>query len=157
MAKQRLTDRGAGVVLTLSDLVHVVDVDDPTDHPLGTSKKYSLAQIQTLIGSGVQPFINLVDGTTVSWDINSSNSAIVTLSGTPRTLAITNHANGVFGLIKVIQDGAGGRTLTLPANSKTVDGGGGALALSSGPGDIDILTFVYDGTDFLWNVGRNYT
>ena len=35
----KLTDKSAIVTLSLSDLIHVVDVDDTTSDPLGTSKK----------------------------------------------------------------------------------------------------------------------
>lgn len=155
MALERLTDKTAGTVLELTDLFHGVDVSDTTSHPQGTSKKYTIQQIIDLAGGGVDPFITLVDATTVNWNLNSGKTAVVTLGGN-RTLAITNQTNGMFGLLKVIQSG-GSNTLILPANSKTVDGGGGALALSSGAGDIDILTFVYDGTNFLWNIGRDYS
>ena len=119
----------------------------------GVSVADAGAKTVVTIGSGA--FETLVDATTVNWDLDDGKTAVVTLGGN-RTLAITNQANGMFGLLKVIQSG-GSNTLLLPANSKVVDGGGGVIALSSGAGDIDILTFVYDGTDFLWNIGRDYS
>jgi len=48
----KVTGRPSGTVLTLSDLVHVVDVDDLTSGPLGTSKKYTIGQIVALAGGG---------------------------------------------------------------------------------------------------------
>lgn len=48
----KLTDKSAIVTLSLSDLIHVVDVDDLTSDPLGTSKKASISQIVALAGGG---------------------------------------------------------------------------------------------------------
>ncbi len=47
----KLTDKSAIVTLSLSDLIHVVDVDDLTSDPLGTSKKASIRQIVELAGN----------------------------------------------------------------------------------------------------------
>ena len=47
------------------------------------------------------------------------------------------------------QDGTGGRTAPTQINSttiKTVDGGG--LTLSTGANDVDIVTVVFDGTNY---------
>ncbi len=49
--------------------------------------------------------------------------------------------------IRFTQDGTGGRTLTLTGIKRSQ----GVLALSSTPGAIDIITFMYDGTN--WYAG----
>lgn len=46
----KLTDKSAIVTLTINDLIHVVDVDDLTGNPLGTSKKASMSQVIALAG-----------------------------------------------------------------------------------------------------------
>ena len=99
-------------------------------------------------------FTVLVDGTPISWDMaTDSYNAVITLVGN-RTLLISNMANGMSGCLVVIQDGTGGRTLALPANSKTL--GGVALTLTSVASSRDVLTWFYDGTFFYWSIGNNY-
>jgi hypothetical protein len=100
-------------------------------------------------------FTVLTDAMTVVWDMNvSSYNAKVTLAGN-RTLSITNAVNGMSGCLIVIQDGTGGRTLVAPAGSY-VAGGHTSFTLSSIGGRIDILTFVFDGTNYFWTITNNY-
>jgi hypothetical protein len=56
-----LNSRNSATVVSLSDLIHIVDVDDPTDNPLGTSKKASIQQIRDLISSYTDTFVELTD------------------------------------------------------------------------------------------------
>lgn len=98
----------------------------------------------------------LTDGATVTWNLNKGINAVVTLGGN-RTLDITNPVAGMTGILKVIQDATGSRTLSLPANSKVINGGGGAVTLTTTAGATDILSFYYDGTNYNWTVGLNYT
>lgn len=109
----------------------------------------------TIINNSRQ-FLTLTDATTVFWDYSLGYNAVVTLNDN-RTLGITNAVNGDYGTLKVIQDGTGGRTLALSGTNLVVNGGAGAITLTSNPNAVDILSFVYDGTSFLWNVGYNYT
>jgi len=55
-----LTDRPIGTVISLNDKVHVVDVDDLTDSPFGTSKQYTLSQIKTILDSDNQDLENVL-------------------------------------------------------------------------------------------------
>lgn len=57
----KLTGRTAGVTLSINDIIHAVDVDDLTDGPLGTSKKWSVQQLKDLITSYVDQFTELND------------------------------------------------------------------------------------------------
>jgi len=97
----------------------------------------------------------LTDGATVTFSATAGVSARVTLAGN-RTLSITNMNNGMYITLVVIQDGTGGRTLTLPAGVKVVNGGAGAVTLSSAANARDILTFFEIGDVIYCNVGRNY-
>lgn len=102
--------------------------------------------------------VTLTDGATITWATAGArqNNARVTLGGN-RTLDITGEVDGATGLLIVIQDGTGGRTLTLPGGSLVINGGAGAVVLSAGAGDVDILTWYYDGTNFFWTIGVNYS
>ncbi len=62
----------------------------------------------------------------------------------------------MYGLLKVVQDGTGSRTLTLPAGSKVINGGGGVALLTTTANAVDILTYFYDGSTFWWTIGNNY-
>jgi hypothetical protein len=97
----------------------------------------------------------LTDGATITWDLSVGGNASVTLAGN-RTLSVTNATAGTYGTLVVTQDGTGSRTLTLPASSKVISGGTGAISLSTTANAIDILTFYYNGTTFFWNYGKNY-
>jgi hypothetical protein len=84
----------------------------------------------------------------LDYDLDDGVNAVVTLNQAGHTLAFDNPADGMTGIIQVIQ-GAGGETIT----SYTVSGGSVKFAggtpptLSSGAGDIDLLEWYYDGTD----------
>ncbi len=91
----------------------------------------------------------------IAWDQTKGATATVTLIGNS-TLSITNAVAGMYGLIKVKQDGIGSRTLTLPAGSKVINGGGGVVALTTAANAIDVLSYFYDGTNYFWTVGYNY-
>jgi len=95
---------------------------------------------------------------TLNWDLqNESKSAKVVLSGN-MTLDVLNFTSGDFGTLKITQDGTGSHSLTFGAGThKVVNGGGGSITLTSTPGAIDIISFFYDGSEFNWSAGYNYT
>ena len=104
-------------------------------------------------------YVALTDAATITWTMTSViNNASVTLGGN-RTLSLASLADGMSGTLIVTQDATGSRTLTLPANSRVVNGGGGAITLSTAANAVDILTFTYNGATNLiyWNLGKNYT
>ena len=111
----------------------------------------------------VDNFYTEPSNTGFTWDVsgNSTNYSITLTANT--TLDLINVRNGDYGTIIVKQDGTGGFGLTLnnvngsTGSHKVVNGGGGLVTLSSGPNNIDILSFVYDGTNMYWNIGLNYT
>ena len=94
--------------------------------------------------------IFLTSGGTTIWDMNSSCSAKVILNGAT-TLDVSGTTSGDNGTLIVIQNGVG--TFTFPTNSKYA--GGTPLTLSGG-GQLDILSFYFDGTNYYWNIGKNY-
>lgn len=109
------------------------------------------------VDSGVKKELQtLTDAATITWDYSLGFNAQVTLTATRILDAPTNIENGDYGTLKIIQGGAGGYSLTLPASFKVINGGAGVIALSSNPGEEDILSWYYDGTSFYVNLGTNY-
>lgn len=142
-----------------------LDLDDGSDLDLETLVEgggLAPEDIDTtlaMINARLAPaFVTLTDGATITWDFDNYplRNAKVTLGGN-RTLAITNIASGAAGILIVTQDGSGGHSLALPAGSKVIESGAGVIPLSSGAGDIDILSFIYDGSTFFWTYGSDYT
>lgn len=98
----------------------------------------------------------LIDAPTVIWDASVSVNAKVTITAN-RALSITNPINGQVGILRSTQGGAGGNSLALPANSIVVNEGGGGINLSLGVGDVDFISYTYDGVDFAWTFGLKFT
>lgn len=93
------------------------------------------------------PIQTLTDGTTITWNANTSDQAIVTLSGTGRTLSITNPIAGSFYTLKIIQGNpVGGTISTWPTNTKWP--GGTLPTLTTASNAVDIISFWYDGTNY---------
>ena len=96
-----------------------------------------------------------VDGATVTWAIGSVLNAQGTLTFTvhsgSRTLNLTGLVVGGNYVLKLIQDGTGGEGLTLGTGCtwKLANGGAGAVTLANAANAVDVLAFVYDGTNCL--------
>lgn len=130
----------------------------PTD---GQTIVWSSGSSTWLPSSAADPspaFVTLTDGGTVTWNLNSIkvNNATLNIGGN-RTLAFSNAVAGATGVLIVKQDATGGRTLTLPAGSKMVNTGAGAWTPTVGASKVDILSFIYDGTNYWWTVGKDYS
>lgn len=79
---------------------------------------------------------------TIDW--GNGNKQKITLTANS-TLTFTNPSGPCNIVLKVVQDGTGSRTVTWDGDVKW---SGGAPTLSTGAGDIDILTFYFDGTNY---------
>lgn len=102
--------------------------------------------------SKVTPYA-LTDGATVAVDWNNSQFQYVTFAGS-RTFTFSNPVAGETYYIKIIQGGSGSYTATWPASVLWVSA---APTLSTGVADIDVIRFVYDGTNYFGeSVGLNY-
>lgn len=97
----------------------------------------------------------LTDGATITFNANSGVSAKVTITAS-RTLAFSNFNNGMFLSLVVIQDGTGGWGLTLPASTRVIGGGAGAVTLTTAASSHDILTFWKINDIVYCNYGKNY-
>lgn len=111
------------------------------------------------INNALKPALStLTDGATVTWDYaTQGNEATVTLAGN-RALSITNLPAGkvVYLTLEVIQDATGSRTLTLPAATKVISGGVGAVSLTASGSATDIISFRWNGTTLFATIGKNY-
>lgn len=87
----------------------------------------------------------LTDGANIDWNLATQQVAKVTLGGNRTMNAPTHLVDGGTYALRVIQDGTGSRTITWNAVFKWA--GGTAPTLSTGAGDVDILTFISDGTN----------
>lgn len=93
--------------------------------------------------------VTLTDGATITLDFSTFINAKVTLGGN-RTLAISNAKNGQGGLIEVLQDGTGSRTLSYTAGS-FVFASGSAPTLTTTASAKDLLAYqvLSDGKVFI--------
>lgn len=123
-----------------------------------TSSAGAVATTLSASASALSPsFTQLTDGATITWTVSNTriNNANVTLGGA-RTLSISGAAAGYTGTLTCRQDGTGGRTLALPSGSKVINGGSGAATLTSTASAVDVLCWIYDGTNYWWTVGPNF-
>ena len=81
----------------------------------------------------------------VSWDLQSNQVAKITLDGNLVIDNPTNMVDGATYILTLTQDGTGSRTATWGSAFKWP--GGTAPTLSTGANDVDIITFVSDGTN----------
>ena len=109
-------------------------------------------------GATIDPYQDEGNVNSITWDVSgTSTNYEATLTGIT-TLTMSNVRNGDYGTLIVTQDGTGSRTLTFGAGThKVVNGGGGAPTLTTTAGATDILSFTYNGTNFYWTVGNDYT
>ncbi len=84
---------------------------------------------------------------------NAANGSIFTLTadGNVTLSEIPNAVAGSSFTFKITQDGTGSRLLT-----STFKFAGGNSTLSTGAGNIDVISVVYDGTDYLASLTNDY-
>jgi len=95
---------------------------------------------------------SLTSSTTIAVDATAAPVHSVTL-GHNATFTISNMVSGQSIMIIITQDGTGSRTGTFTS----VKFPGGAPTLSTGAGDIDVVSVFYDGTNYLGNIAQDYT
>ncbi len=107
-----------------------------------TAKRYKLTMPSATIGSS-----------TTSIDLSTGNVFTINLSANISTLTITNAAVGTY-LIKFVQDATGSRTVSFPGTWKWA--GGIVPTLTTTASKLDIITLVYDGTNFYATIVKNF-
>jgi hypothetical protein len=102
----------------------------------------------------VQAVQALSDGASIAWDMSLGHTATLTIGGA-RTLANpTNLINGASYVLRVTQDGAGGRTLAYGSVFKWP--GGTAPTLSTAAGAKDVITFLSDGAGLYGSILKGF-
>ena len=115
----------------------IVELDNDTNLKVGGSA-YFESQIHQDHTSG---------GITVDW--NTSNKQSVDVTGTGYTLTMTNPGGPCNLILKVIQGDGNDTITTWAASSGSVYWQGGAApTLSTSNGEIDIISFYFDGTNY---------
>ena len=97
----------------------------------------------------------LTQAATIAWDCDLGNSAETTMTGNRTLGAPTNLKDGATYVLKIIQDGTGTRTLAYNAVWKFP--GGTAPVLSTGSGEVDMLTAWSDGTNLYASLQNNFS
>lgn len=150
--------------IVVASLPSTCSIGDMVSLNTGTVGSYfcNPANTWTQLGSGssVTAFQSLTDASPITWAVNTTPNAYVTLAHTlaTRALNVTGITNGGFYIIKLIQDSTGGAALTLGTGCtwKVANGGSGAVTLSSAANAVDSLTFFYDGTACYATFTPNY-
>lgn len=137
-----------------------------TTPALGTPSSGNASNLTSFPATGVclpGTFTAQTDGSTVTWAIASAICANASLTFTvhsgSRTLNLTGLVTGGSYVIKLIQDGTGGENLTggTGCTWKQSGGGGSTFTLTATANAIDVLSFVYDGTNCLSVLTKAYS
>jgi hypothetical protein len=90
--------------------------------------------------------------------VNCATASIHTVTlGTSTEFNITNLPTGGSVTLIITQDGTGNRTATFGTDgSSAVKFPSNSSTLSTGGGDIDVVTIINDGTNFLGNIAKDY-
>jgi hypothetical protein len=95
----------------------------------------------------VNSFITLTDAATTNWDYATGINAGWTIGGN-RTLAITNDVDGDVGVLVIIQDVTGGRTVTFPVGDDI-----SGLSLVTTPSSVTTYSYIKKGSVRYWKGG----
>jgi len=143
----------------ISDAAGKASVSATTSTQLGylsTTTSDVQTQLNAKETATIYTFQTITDGATITLNGSLGINFKVTLAGN-RTLALSNITQGKTYVLQVTQDVTGNRHITLPANSLVLNGAGSGttVTLSTGGLDTDILTMIWNGTNYIWSVGYN--
>jgi hypothetical protein len=98
-----------------------------------------------------QTFQTLTDDATIAWTYSLGYNAEVTIAGN-RSLSITGMTNGDYGTLIVKQPAVtAGQRINFTGLFPS-----GTYSFSTAVNEIDVFTFVYDGSQFLWNFNKRF-
>ena len=110
----------------------------------------TLSDVATYVKTPVN--YTFTDGGTVAVNWNNGTTQTVTLGGN-RTFTFSNPVAGMRYLLIVKQDGTGSRTVTWPTIKWR---GGSPPTLTTTASKTDLITIIYDGTDYYADVSFNF-
>jgi len=142
------------ITFTGSTMISPSNADITLD-PAGTGG--IVAQGPVTFNAGFIEKINaLTSSSTITVDCSLASIHTVTL-GTSTEFNISNLPTGGSVTLIITQDGSGNRTATFGTDgSSAVKFPSNSSTLSTGSGDIDVVTIVNDGTNFLGNIAKDY-
>ena len=117
-----------------------------------------IAQSPFTFNAGYIEKINtLTSSSTITVNCATASIHKVTLA-TSTEFNIANLPTGGTVTLIITQDGTGSRTATFGTDgSSAVKFPGGTSTLSTGAADIDVVTIINDGTNFLGNIAKDYS
>jgi len=128
---------------------------DITLDPAGTGGVVAQGPV-TFNAGYIEKINSLTSSSTITVDCSAASIHTVTL-GTSTEFNITNLPTGGSVTLIITQDGTGGRTATFGTDgSSAVKFPSNSSTLSTGAADIDVVTIVNDGTNFLGNIAKDY-
>lgn len=150
LAADEVTSAGDNDIIVLA----IVDGASATGYTTKAIKK------SNLIVEPLKAFHTLTEfgpALVYQWDYNLGYNAQITMVSNRTMAEPTNVADGDYGTLVITQDATGGWTLGLPASFKVVNGGGGAITLSTAANSVDSISWVKKGSDFLVTLGLNFS
>lgn len=128
---------------------------DITLDPSGTGGVVAQGPV-TFNAGYIEKINSLTSSSTITVDCSAASIHTVTL-GTNTEFNITNLPTGGSVTLIITQDGTGTRTATFGTDgSSAVKFPSNSSTLSTGGGDIDVVTIINDGTNFLGNIAKDY-
>jgi len=97
----------------------------------------------------------LADAANIAWDLDDNQTSSLTIGGNRTLDNPTNMKNGATYILKITQDGTGGRTLAY--GNAYLFPNGTAPVLSTAAGAVDVLTFYSDGTNMLGVIQKDFS
>ena len=115
--------------------------------PTSTTTVAGLAVTQTFTKAQRGTIVTLSDDASISSDFSAANHFVVTLGGNRTLSNPSNVVSGQTGIIRIVQDGTGSRTLAYASNWKFA--GGSAPTLTTAANAVDILSYHVAASGFI--------
>ena len=132
-----ITDNlSSGTIFSVADITGLPTIEVDAS---GDVKLAEYGNSVTVFTGFKTPIEDNTDGSTITFDLNSSNTHSVTLGGN-RTLALSNASVGQKFIIRLTQDGSGSRTVTFFSTIKWA--GGVAPTLTTTANKTDVFGFI---------------
>ena len=126
----------SGTIFSVADITGLPTIEVDAS---GDVKLAEYGNSVTVFTGFKTPIEDNTDGSTITFDLNSSNTHSVTLGGN-RTLALSNASVGQKFIIRLTQDGTGSRTVTFFSTIKWA--GGVAPTLTTTANKTDVFGFI---------------
>jgi hypothetical protein len=122
-----------------------------------TTERVNTTHVQSLVayGQGASKLNSIASGATaatINWD--DGNNQKIDLSSSITSLTLSNPIEGGNYMLEIVQGGVGSYTITWPASIKWQNAT--SPTLSTAVGKIDVVSFFYDGTNYLGTFALNF-